>query len=340
MRQKSRSTISDLARVAGVSISTVDRVLNARDPVRSMTAERVLRAAEEIDFYATGRLRQQLGADLPQRNFGFLLQSEAKPFYRNVGQALVGAVAAIAGPRSTAHVDYLTDLSAQNFAQRMLKLGREVEALAVVAAEHPRITNTIEKLSDEGVPVYALISDLSATARAGYVGLDSWKAGRTAGWAISGLCKAPGKVGLMLGSHRYRCQESYEMGFRSYFRERAPDFTLLEPRNTMEDARLAYENVMDLIRRNKDLAGLFVGGGGIEGILAALREFDPEKRIVTVGLDLTDEIRLALIDGTLDMVISHPIERMARELIEAMCRGGAGIHEVLLPFDIHTRENV
>ena len=57
-----RPTIADLAKMAGVSISTVDRVLNARKPVRRATAERVLQAAEQIGFYATGVIKQRLGA--------------------------------------------------------------------------------------------------------------------------------------------------------------------------------------------------------------------------------------------------------------------------------------
>jgi hypothetical protein len=34
---------------------------------------------------------------------------------------------------------------------------------------------------------------------------------------------------ILVGNHRYRCQEMNESGFRSYFREHAPGFTLLEP---------------------------------------------------------------------------------------------------------------
>jgi len=41
-----RPTVSDLAGAAGVSVATVDRVLNQRHPVREGTADRVLRAAE------------------------------------------------------------------------------------------------------------------------------------------------------------------------------------------------------------------------------------------------------------------------------------------------------
>jgi LacI family transcriptional regulator len=66
--------MADLAKLAGVSASTIDRVLNGRHPVREDTARRVLEAAEQIGFYATPLLRQRLKADVPRRRFGFLLQ--------------------------------------------------------------------------------------------------------------------------------------------------------------------------------------------------------------------------------------------------------------------------
>ena len=52
-----RPTISHLAAAAGVSVATVDRVLNRRHKVRSETAERVLAAAQSIGFHATALLK-------------------------------------------------------------------------------------------------------------------------------------------------------------------------------------------------------------------------------------------------------------------------------------------
>ncbi|HEY9346869.1 MAG TPA: LacI family DNA-binding transcriptional regulator, partial [Inquilinus sp.] len=69
-----RPTIADLATAAGVSVATVDRVLNQRHPVREGTAGRVLRAAEAIGYHATTLLQQRLRGELPVRTFGFLLQ--------------------------------------------------------------------------------------------------------------------------------------------------------------------------------------------------------------------------------------------------------------------------
>ena len=112
---------------------------------------------------------------------------------------------------------------AEATAERLLKLGRDVDAIAVVTVDHPRITEAIERLRAIRVPVVAVISDLTAPGRAGYVGLDNWKVGATAGWAMSKLCKRPGKIAVFVGNHRYLCQDMCEIRFRSYFRERAPN---------------------------------------------------------------------------------------------------------------------
>ena len=86
-----RPTITDLAKAAGVSVATVDRVLNQRHPVRESTAERVLRAAEAIDFHATALIRRRLREGVPVRTFGFLLQKRADVFYQQLGVDLAAA---------------------------------------------------------------------------------------------------------------------------------------------------------------------------------------------------------------------------------------------------------
>ncbi|WP_439524633.1 hypothetical protein [Marivita sp.] len=98
-----------------------------------------------------------------------------------------------------------------------------------------------------------------------------------------------------------------------------------------------------LLRENPDLCGLFVSGGGITGALAALRDTPKRDDFGAVGYELFDEIRAALIDGTLKMVLSHPMEAFAREtintLIKAKTAGAdAGAQRVALGFDIYTSE--
>ncbi|HHY50059.1 MAG TPA: LacI family transcriptional regulator, partial [Alphaproteobacteria bacterium] len=56
-----RATVHDVAREAGVSLATVDRVLNGRPGVRPATADKVEEAIRALDF------RRDLSASLLAR---------------------------------------------------------------------------------------------------------------------------------------------------------------------------------------------------------------------------------------------------------------------------------
>ncbi len=339
-----RPTITDVAQAAGVSVSTVDRVLSGRAKVKTNTAERVVEAAKEIGFYGVGAMQARVGSAKPAFTFGFLLQQGGRPFYRLLAETLEKACRQCTTARVTPLVHHLEDLSPEHVSQEILGMASRVDALAVVAAEHPRIAQAIESLAGDTVPVWALISSLSAGCSVGYAGLDNWKVGRTSAWLFHRLCKQPGKLAIVVGSHRYRCQELNESGFRSYFREHAPDFQLLEPMITMEDRRVARELTQDMLSRNPDLAGLYISGGGITGVLQALRENTRPQGLVTVGYEFMGETRAALIDGILSVVISHPLERLSRETVDAMAKAAIErpvvLPNITVPFDIYTSENI
>jgi LacI family transcriptional regulator len=341
----SRPTIKDLAKAAGVSVATVNRVIGGTGDVRPATMGRVRDAAQAIGFYGLGAIENRVGAARPKYRFGVLLQQPTRTFYKDLAGALRSAADRVPDADVEVQIEFLEELSPQNIATRMITLGERCNAISVVAAVHPMVTQAVEDLQKRGVPVFALISQLAATGDVHYVGLDNWKVGRTSAWAFQHICKAPGKLGILVGNHRYRCQEMNESGFRSYFREFASEFTLLEPLTTFESSAVAQEMTERLLRANPDLAGLYVAGGGISGALAALRASDRAGKIVVVGYQLMDNTRAALLDGTLTMVISHPLTQLSDEAIQGMIKASdkkaAGrTYTSVLPFEIYTRENI
>lgn len=75
-----RATMNDVARLAGVSIKTVSRVVNDESGVHPATAERVLTAIEQLGF------RRNLSARHLRRGtetgtIGLVLEDVANPFY-------------------------------------------------------------------------------------------------------------------------------------------------------------------------------------------------------------------------------------------------------------------
>lgn len=340
-----RPTIPDLATAAGVSISTVNRALNNPEAVRASTVARVLAAAEDIGFYGVRTIEHGIRQAQATHRIGVLLQRKDRTFYRNLGEAITEAAGNWQGGRIDLVLEFLEDLTPEKVAAHIVALGKTCEAMAIVAPQHHFVSDAIDEVQEGGVPVTSLIGPLTAKGNVSFVGLDNWKVGRTAAWAFNRMVRDPGKIGVLVGSHRLRNQEMNESGFRSYFREHNSGFTLLEPLPTYESAVVAREHVEKLLTDHPDLCGLFISGGGVTGAIAALRAMPKRADFIVVGYELFDATRAALLDGTFNLIISHPMERFARETITTLIktkttRRDGGAHRVMFPFDVYTPESV
>ena len=345
--QVKRPTITDLANAAGLSVSTVNRLLHGTGSVRPETIERILDAAQDIGFYGLGALREHRRANLRHRRLGFLLQQSHRAIYQLWAKAIDMAAARRADAVVEPVIRFEDDLSPEAVVAHLMALGQTSDAVAVITADHPLISQAIDDLRGKGTPVIAYVTDLSAAGRAGFVGTDNWKAGRTAAWFISQTACRPGKVIPLVGSHRYQCQDISDASFRSYMRERAPDFHVQDTCLTNEEPDTAYEMVRRLIDGESDLIGIFVNGGGISGVLRAMREFDVARRkdIRIVCRDIGPEARKGLVEGLITAALPHSLKKMPEELIDIMLdrierRGQASIQQRIVPFDIVTPESV
>jgi LacI family transcriptional regulator len=343
----SRPTIADLAKACGVSVSTINRLLHGTGSVRPETVGRILDAAEEIGFYGLGALRKRKQANLPHHRFGFLMQQSHRPIYRMWADGIIAAAELCVDAVIEPAVIFEDDLSPEAVSGNLLKMGQTAEVIAVITADHPLVSQAIDELRTKGVPVVAYVTDLSAASRAGFVGTDNWKAGRTAAWFISQTAHEPGKVFPLIGSNRYQCQDISDASFRSYMREHAPGFHISETLLTHEEPNNAYAMVHRLIAEEPDLKGIFVNGGGISGVLRAMRELLPERQrqIHIVCRDIGPETRKGLSEGLITASLCHPLDKMPQELIGVMLRlierrDTASIEQRIVPFDILTPESI
>ncbi|MEX1057242.1 MAG: LacI family DNA-binding transcriptional regulator [Natronospirillum sp.] len=340
-----RPTIQDLAQAAGVSLATVDRVLNNRQRVKESTAHRVMLAAEDIGYYAAGLIKHRIKASKPQYRLHFLLQKEEEVFYLQLSEALQTAVGDHPDMQGSARVDFVGEINPRTIAQRLREAAEHADALGIVAINHPLVAEAIDEVAAQGVPVFCLVTDVVAPGRAGYVGPDNHKRGRTAAWAVSRLSRSPGKVAIMLGTHRYQSQEISEISFRSYLREYAPEFQVLESVLNLDENRLAYEAAVSLLTSNPELVAIFSAGGGMEGLVQAVRDEGRDQDLVLVCNELTPFSRGALRDHTIDLLVATPIARLATAAVDAMIEAivqptNLGMREIALPVDLYLAENI
>ena len=339
-----RPTINDVARQAGVSVATVDRVLNNRRPVRVDTARRVVAAAEATGYHAAGLLRRRAEDFAPAKSLGFLLQKESKPFYRQLATALEAATRAHGAIRGEPVIRFVDELSPSAIVDALGRLGHEVDAACIVSIDHPLVADEIARQAEAGIPVLSLLSRLPDTSTAAHIGIEGRRAGRTAAWALARCAAGPGPLGVLIGSNRYVSHEDREIGFRTYFREHFPDFRILESIVYLDDSAVSYGATRDLLARNEDLVGLYLIGGGVDGALRALTEDGPQRHLAFVCHELTPRSRQGLIDGMVDMVIASPTERLAERavdrLVGAILKPDGPVEDAIVPFEIYISETV
>ena len=268
-----RATIADLSREAGVSVATVDRVLNGRLKVREETARKVHEAARRIGYHGANAIHSRILADLPELHFGIILQKGGHAFYQAFAAEIEDQLRAHTRP-STARDDSLRrehpprrarPASRRRWRARCRPSPRQ-------GLDHHEVTRAVADLRARGIPTFSLLSDFAQGVRESYVGLNNLKVGRAVGWLMSRMARRPGKIATFVGGHRYHGHELRETGLRSSFREYAPDLELLGALLNLEERQVTYETTHAILEKHPDLAGIYCVGGGMEGAIAALRE--------------------------------------------------------------------
>lgn len=340
-----RPTIQDLARVANVSTATVDRVINGRHKVRVETARRVYDAAHEIGYHASGLIKQRIQENLTRVKFGFILQKPKHYFYQEFAEKLREAVRTNPNIRGECEIIWAGAISPTEFAELIERLSRTCDVIAGVAIDCLQVSKAVESAKARGVEVFTLLSDFAQDARAGYFGCNNLKVGRTAAWMIAKTAKNPGEVGLFVGGTRWHGHQLKEAGFRSYFREHGSEFRVIESVTNLEKRTLTYEATLDLLAKTPNLVGLYSAGGGIEGIIAALREEPNNDDMSVIVNELMPDTISGLADGVLTAVLATPLDDLCRTLIESMQNSVTdqnfkGPGQVFFPMGLHISENL
>ena len=299
-----RARATDVARAAGVSTATVDRVLNRRAGVRDVTVQRVLEAAARLAYLPEDGPFAALAAK-PLR-LTFLLPAGTNRYLRMLGETVSYMEDQLAPLNVRCRAHTIEGFDPRVLAERLLHHGRRSDGVALMPLEHPLVREAVHTLAEEGVPVVTLVSDLSNSRRAGYVGLDNRAAGRTAALLLGRFIGArAATVGLIAGSRSYRGHEEREMGFLSLVEEMFPQLQVAGLREGQDDAATNERQTLALLEQHPQLAGIYNIGGASDGVARALKLAGREQKVVFIGHGLTPDTRALLIDGTLDAVITQ-----------------------------------
>jgi len=311
-------TISDLAREAGVSTATVDRVMNSRDGVSARTRDHVLSVAQQLGYPVP--LATELLAPV---RLDFVLPGGTNTYMNLLAAGFEEEAGAF--PSEGICVHRVEGFSPDALSEKLQALHGTADGIGIVALDHPKVREAVRDLEAAQIPLLAMVSDIPNVPRIGYVGIDNRAAGRLAGYLLGRFMGARrGKVALFAGSLSYRGHEEREMGFRHVLAEEFPELAVLQLQENLDDMERSYAETAELMRNHPDLGGVYNIGAGNRGIARALEESGRAREIVFIGHELTEHSRRFLLSGVMDAVIDQHPRLEAREAISALARAARG----------------
>ncbi|MEU5666126.1 LacI family DNA-binding transcriptional regulator [Streptomyces longwoodensis] len=307
--------LREIARQAGLSEATVDRVLNGRGGVRPSTAQEVHRAIADLD-------RQRTQVRLVGRTFMVDIVMQApERFSTAVRAALEAELPSLHPAVLRARYHFRETAEAADLVRVLDRIARRgSQGVVLKAPDVPEVTAAVGRLTAAGIPVVTLVTDLPASARVGYVGIDDRAAGATAAYLMGQwLGDRPGHVLTSLSSGFFRNEEEREMGFRAVMRARHPERALVEIAEGQGLDATQYDLVRAALARDPEIRAVYsIGGGNI----ATLRAFADAGRAcaVFVAHDLDHDNTRLLREHRLSAVLHHDLRQDLREACHVVMR--------------------
>ncbi|MEO0991585.1 MAG: LacI family DNA-binding transcriptional regulator [Pseudomonadota bacterium] len=338
-----KPTVHDIANEAGVSLATVDRVLNDRPGVRDKTRTRVREAIQKLgyvrDLHAANLARNRL------YSFVFLLPAGEGQFLKGLKSAIVEATASGVADRNRVETILIPSRDQTALVRRLAGLDpTRIDGIAIMANETPIVRDAIARLKSQGVAVVSLVSDQPNSERDHFVGFDNVAAGRTAGLLIGRFTEGrPGKVIVVATSMRSRDMAERRFGFDQIVHQDFPHLSPLPSIEAHDDADLTEQLTETAIRLNPDAVALYSVGASIAGIGRTLsRHSGP--RLVCIDHELTENSRQLMEDGVIDGVITQNtghLVRSALRVLRAKCDGAPVIQsQERIRIEIVLKENL
>lgn len=307
----------DIAKEAGVSLATVDRVLNARPGVRAETIARVQTAIGRLgyvrDTYAANLARQR------QYRFAFVLPEAPSQFAIALETALQEAYGSQVADRTLIRIVRIPANDPHAIVQSLRKLQKGLfDGVALMAPETPQLRDAVSRLKEDGLAVVALASDLPNSRRDYFVGVHSVAAGRTAGLLMGRFVQAGGEILVATNSIRSRDSLERRLGFDSVIAAEFDGLTVLPSIESFDDPARMEEIVGEVVASRRKLAGLYSMGSGNAAILRALRRSGRLDDLVVIAHELTPATRQALQAGEIAAVIAQNVGHLVRSSLRVL----------------------
>lgn len=284
-------TIKDVARLSGVSIGTVDRVLHQRGKVSEENTRRVQNAIEALG-YRPSRIARALVSRKSNFKIGVCISRVETEWW---SQAVRGVEFAREKLQPFGVEVLLEVIHSYQFADqrdallRLMAQGANALILTPVQGEEPQL----DQLIPPEIPYATVIEDVPSSRRLFHVGPDDYAMGLLAG-RLALLYIGPGIRCSVLAANQHFCGTQERIrGFSDFLKKNDPEGQILELCEIpMDTERMGYQKIYEIaeqqMERHPDMNLFYVTNGLTQWAAAAVKNHKKKGAIRVLGFERTE----------------------------------------------------
>lgn len=338
--------IKDIARLAGVSKGTVDRVLHKRGRVSEEAHRKVMKVLEEID-YKPNLLARTLSAHKNYKIIALLPNPKADEYWAHTREGILQAASEWAYYNITVELLFFDQYNKDSFKEKTDDaMASKPDGIITAPIFHDEALVFFERLKNEAIPYVLFNTNIPGAQSLSFIGQDSFHSGKVgAELMYLGQQKGGRLAVLHLDEDLHNSVHllEKERGFREYFdHKNSLHFEIKETSLRPNDAGFE-ERLRDLLK-DPQLRGIFVSTSKGTSVVASYLEKRGKQNTRLIGYDILEENLRYLRAGTIDFLINQNPKRQAflsiAHLANHLIFKKSAPERDLFPLEVITQQNV
>lgn len=305
--------IKDIARLAGVSVGTVDRVLHNRGRVSPEALQKVTSVMEQID-YKPNLIARTLGSNKTYRLAALLPDPKLDPYWSQSNQGILQAQSEWA--QYGVQIDlFLFDLFDKNSFQKVARLVYEANPDGILVAPifYHESLPIFDLFRESEIPFVLFNTNIQEAKPLSFIGQNLYQSGRLgAELMYYGQYEAGTLAVLHIDEdiHDSVHLSEKERGFREFFKEKSKmNFSIIEFSLSVNDPTFGTQ--LEKLLNDPALRGVFVSTSKGTSVAASYLAKLNKQNIRMIGYDMLEDNLKFLRQGVIDFLINQNPKRQA-----------------------------
>ena len=336
--------IQEIARLARVSVGTVDRALHGRKEISEKTRKEILRIAESVGYepnWAARALRKGRG----NLRIGVCTPREIRFFYDQIRDGILNEARRFRHLGVDVLYQPLPEFGVGEAAAFRKLIKRGAQAIIFAPRRPARLAPLIDAAEKEqDVRVVCIATDVSSSCRSTVVSMPPGINGMLAAELMSKILTAPARVAVVTGMLETEHLASNTNGFVDVFTKECPGSEVVAVIEDHQHEAESFQKCTNLLQRFPDLAGIYVNTVNSLPVCRLLKALGLVGKVKLITTDVFLELVPNFQDGTIAASIYQQPYRQGqaavRLLVEHFFHGQPLPHSYYLEPSIAMRHNL